>query len=104
MIEYVAGATKPDTTITWREGGALVDFSSGFTFEARVFRPGATTSEFTKSSGITGAATDPNVTIAWSTSDLGALAAGDYVLEVRATNGTQRYRRQWTLRITGTAP
>lgn len=103
-VEYVQGATKPDVGITWRESGALVDFSSGYTFEVRIFTPGASATLVTKSTGITGAATDPNVAIAWGTSDLATLVPGHYVLEVRATNGSHRYRRQWSLRVLAAAP
>lgn len=103
-IRYVAGASRPSTTISWYENGVLLDFSSGYTFTAKVFIEGASASSFTKSSGITGAATDPNLTISWLTTDLGALAAGNYVLEVSAVNGAATYRRQWGLTIAPAAP
>lgn len=104
MIDYVVGATSPSTTISWHEAGVLVDFSTGWTFAAKMYAPGSGVTAITKSSGISGAATDPNVTINWTAGDLGALAAGLYALEVTATNGGAVYRRQWSFRVAAAAP
>lgn len=104
ILAYVEGATRPATTITWQEDDALVDFSTGWTFIAKLFVQGAAASLVTKTTGITGAATDPNVTINWTTADLGALDPGNYTLEVTATSGGAVYRRQWGITVAEAAP
>jgi hypothetical protein len=82
----VQGADLPDTRIEWKDGdGNVIDFSSGHTFVLKAGTPG-TAADMTKSTGITGAATSPNITIAWATSnELNTLAAGVYSLHLVAT-------------------
>lgn len=83
-IVYTAGADLPDLVLTWRDSSdALIDFATGHTFTVKVGRPGST-ALVTKTTGITGAATAPNVTIAWSTTDLASLTAGIYTVQVVA--------------------
>jgi hypothetical protein len=100
-LTYVKGATRPTISIDWYENGTLLDFSTGWTFTVKVFpyRPRGGTATFTKTAGITGASTSPNIAISWSNSDLGALTAGHFTLEVSAVNGSATYRRQWPLQI-----
>ncbi|MCA1569293.1 MAG: hypothetical protein LC798_03015 [Chloroflexi bacterium] len=102
---YHTGADLPDLALTWLDtAGALIDFSSGYTFVAKVGTRAGVTS-FVKTTGITGAATDPNVTIAWSTSgELNALAPGIYTLQVTATRTADAKERilEGTLRIRST--
>lgn len=83
---YVQGADLPDLAITWNDqNDDLRDFSSGWTFSLKVGDPGSA-ALFTKASGITGAATDPNVTIAWATSgELNTLATGSHTGQITAT-------------------
>lgn len=71
------GQELPARTIDWYDAdGTPVDFSSGWTFTVKVSAIAApTTTLVTKTSGITGAATVPNVTIDWSTSELSSLTA-----------------------------
>ena len=110
-VSYVEGSTLPDLEVWWPDpdgSGDLVDFSTGYTFSVVVGRRSAV--EFTKSSGLTGAAGSgdgsepadvPNLTVQWSASDLGALTPGLYTLELVATrDGDSRVRRrQARLRI-----
>lgn len=77
MAGYTVGAELPDITLTWYDSNNnLIDFSTGYTFTIKVGIPGST-ALFTKTTGITGAATDPNVTIAWATTlELATLTVG----------------------------
>ena len=83
---YTQGAELPDLTIEWKDSaGNVINFSSGWTFVLRLGDPGSAAT-LTKSSGITGAATSPNVTIAWATSgELNTLTPGFYHAQLRAT-------------------
>lgn len=84
---YITGAELADLAVTWQDAsGTVVDFSSGWTFQVKVGANLGTAAEFTKTTGITGAATAPNVTIAWATSgELNDLDAGTYVVQIAAT-------------------
>lgn len=83
-IVYTLGADLPDLAITWRDSSdTLIDFSTGHTFTVKIGRPGAT-AFVTKTLGITGAATAPNVSISWSITDLASLAAGIYTIQIVA--------------------
>lgn len=88
-MKYVVGSELPDLTLEWYDrSGALIDFSSGWTFQVKVAPVGSTTASFTKTTGITGAATAPNVIIGWVAADLGALTAGSYEVQVKATRNS----------------
>lgn len=91
---YVEGAELPSITRDWYDDqGNLIDLSSGWTFIARAGIPG-TEAVVEKTSGITGAATSPNLTINWSTGELDDLTPGRWPLHVIATNsGEQRVLR-----------
>lgn len=84
-VTYLAGCELPDTALTWYDSSDnLIDFSAGYTFTAKVGTPGST-ALITKTTGITGAATSPNVTIAWSTAELASLTAqANYAIQVIA--------------------
>jgi hypothetical protein len=85
-VSYVQGADLPDLALEWLDGaGSVVDFSSGWTFVLKLGTPGQA-ADVTKNTGITGAATSPNVTIAWATSnELNTLGPGVYSLHLTAT-------------------
>jgi hypothetical protein len=85
MAEYIKGAELDDLTVTWNDpDGEPYDFSSGFTFSLKVGEKGQAAT-FTKTTGITGAATSPNVTVVWATTgELNSLAAGTHVLQLEA--------------------
>lgn len=83
--EYTVGDDLPDLPIEWKEDGTLIDFTSGWTFELKVGSPGSA-ALFTKTTGFTGAATAPNLTIQFATTgELNTLAAGRYTAQLRAT-------------------
>lgn len=85
-LQYTAGADLPDGGVEWKDrNGTIIDFSTGYTFEVRVGSAGSAAT-FSKTTGITGAATSPNLTIQWATSgELNTLPAGNYSVQIIAT-------------------
>lgn len=85
-VEYIEGADLPDLAITWYDANnLLVDFSAGYTFELKIGQPGKP-ALVTKTTGIGGFATAPNVVIAWNTTgELNSLPADTYTAQLKAT-------------------
>jgi hypothetical protein len=85
-IEYEIGEELDDLKITWldplEDGSNIRDFSSGWTFE---FKLGVLDSAavLTKTTGITGAATAPNIIIAFAPEEL-VVAKNTYTGQLRA--------------------
>lgn len=98
---YIQGAELPDLTIAWRDSaGNLIDFSSGYTFVLKLGTPGAA-AVLTKSTGITGAATSPNVTIAWAAAaELNTLAPAHYQAHLVATRTSDSKQRVFPFGVT----
>lgn len=90
MIAYRADQELPALALSWLDRDRnVIDFSTGWTFTVKIAaRTAPSTVLATKTTGITGSATSPNVTIDWSTSDFAALtpdATGTtYVVHVYA--------------------
>lgn len=95
MTQYARGATRPDLRFwAFDDHGALINFSSGYTFTVRVgYRglPGL----LEKTTGITGQvgsgyrdSTDgvPNIVITWTAGELN-IAPGEYTLQLVADAG-----------------
>jgi hypothetical protein len=80
---YRAGQELPAFAVEWRDrSGALVDFSSGWTFTVKlVNETGAAV--LTKTAGITGSATAPNVTVGWAADELN-IVPGTYRVHLTA--------------------
>jgi hypothetical protein len=77
----------PSFAVTWKDnGGAIINFSAGYTFQVLLVNAGTGAIALTKTTNITGAATAPNVTVAWPTGELN-IAAGSYYVHLRATTG-----------------
>lgn len=93
----VQGSDLPDYSRPWlASDGSVIDFSSGYTFQVKVGNPGSAAA-FTKTTGITGAATSPNITIAWATSgELNTLTPGAHTLQVKATRTSDSKERFMT--------
>lgn len=74
---YRADQELPAIPVAWYDGdNTLIDFSTGWTFTVKLaLQETPTTVVLSKTTGITGAATSPNVTIDWSTSDFTGLTA-----------------------------
>lgn len=86
-FEYPSGAQLDDLRIAWFDpAGNLRQFASGWTFSLKVGVAGSA-AVFTKTSGITGANTRPNITVAWATSgELASLTVGTvYQFQLTAT-------------------
>lgn len=101
MATYYQGSDLPDLAVTWRDSSdAVIDFSTDHTFEVKVARKGSSTAAFTKTSGITGAATAPNVVIAWAaTGELNALDPGVYDVQISAKRDADGKERIMTTLI-----
>lgn len=93
-IHYYATAERPDLRF-WLldDTGALVNLSSGYTFEFKIGSPG-TAAVFTKSTGITGAAGSgsepdgtPNLVVTFTAGELDAVPTGTYMWQIKATSG-----------------
>jgi hypothetical protein len=83
VVRYFANAERPTLRITWYDDAdAIIDLSAS-TFSLKVGNPGSA-ALLTKTSGITGAATAPNVTIAWTAGELN-LTPGTYTYQLTAT-------------------
>jgi hypothetical protein len=85
--EYVQGAELPDAALTWREwDGDLIPFGSvPHTFELKIAAELGVAALVTKTSGLTGADTDPNLLVQWTGGiELSTLASGIYVVQIRA--------------------
>ena len=99
---YRIGQELPSMAFEWLDrDGAVIDFSSGWTFAAKLALatdPGTIVA--TISSGITGAATSPNVVIDWSTTAFDALtpAAGGtvYVVHLIASRTSDSKDREFS--------
>ena len=93
-LAYYLTADRPDIQL-WilDDDGALIDFSSGYTFAFKIGIRGQA-ADLTKTTGITGAAGagtepsgTPNVVIAFTAGELDGLTAGRYHWQLRATTG-----------------
>lgn len=99
-IEYYRGAELPDAEITWLDSaGSVINFSTGYTFQVKIGNSGSS-ALFTKSTGITGASTAPNILISWSTDDLSSLPAGTYDMDITANLTAQNKDRIQSTTIT----
>lgn len=99
-VTYVEGDTLPDCTADdWLDSaGAIVDFATGYTFVLTCYRNGVL--QFTKSTGITGAATSPNLTINWAAAaEIGSLDPGTYLVRITATSSSETRSAKVTLII-----
>ena len=98
-LVYALGDELGDAEIDWEDSdGAVISFASGYTFSLKVGTKGSA-ALFTKTSGITGAATFPNLTIAWAISgELNAITTpGGYVLQITATRTADSKTRTLTV-------
>lgn len=83
-MTYYIGSELPDYPVTWRDSaGAVPNFASGWTFTLKLGFPGRAP-VLTKTTGITGAATAPNITVSWDAGEFDDLDPGTYVLELFA--------------------
>lgn len=91
---YVIGAELGDLAVTWLDDlGNVVDFAgttaaNTYTYSLKIGNRGSASLTTAKTNGFTGAATAPNLTVAWATTgDLnGITTQGTYTLQITATN------------------
>lgn len=96
-LRFVVGSELPDKQLTWRDStGNVIDFSTGWTFTLKIATPTTTT----KSSGITGAATAPNIKIVVTAAEWDALpAGGPYLAQLWAHRTSDNKDRVMPLKI-----
>ena len=82
----------PDIAIDWYDDqGDLINFSSGYTWSLKIGSDPTGAATVTKTSGITGAATSPNVTISFSAAELDGLSASTlYVCQLSGTSSSKQ--------------
>ena len=77
----------PSFAVTWKDtNGAIINFSAGYTFKVLLVNIVTGVVALTKTTNITGAATAPNVTVAWAAAELN-IAPASYHLHLTATTG-----------------
>lgn len=102
IFEHVLGSELPDDAFDWTDAQEnLIDFSTGWTFSITVGFP-YQDAVLTKTDGITGAATSPNVTISWDDDELDApLTEGVWPGWITAEHPTEKERkRTFLLKLT----
>lgn len=84
MTTYYVGQALPALALEWKDRDSnLIDYSSGWTFRVDLLSSGGTIMA-SKTTGITGAATSPNVIIDWANTDFDGLS-GNYRVYIKAT-------------------
>lgn len=86
LYTYRPTDEDPSIPLEWLDSDGLPIDLSAATFSVVLRERSTGTTALTKTSGITGAATSPNVTITWSTGELASLS-GVYELVATATVG-----------------
>lgn len=106
IFTHTLGSELPDDAFEWTDGqGNVINFSTGWTFTVVVGFPNQAPT-LTKTDGITGAATAPNVTISWADDELDdPLTAGSWPGWISATNtGSGKNRKRSFLLKLNPAP
>lgn len=76
VIKVTVGTELPSKTFEWLDGsGNIIDFSTGWTFTLRVE---SSPTPLVKTTGITGAATLPNITVDFAAGELDSLTPGQW--------------------------
>jgi len=81
-------SSLPDLQFIWTDANqSLIDFSVvGWSFSMKIARP-PNAAVITKTSGIIGASTSPNVTVQWGVGELATLTPGVWYFQLTATYG-----------------
>lgn len=83
-VTYIQGAELPDIEVTWRDSdGSIIDYSTGYTFTILLGQLGQVAT-LTKTTGIVGDNTAPNLLITWSNTEIESLAVATYVMQITA--------------------
>lgn len=87
---YLTSQEYPSIHLCWKDGDDdIINFSSGYTWTVMLAQENQAV--LTKTTGVTGAATSPNVTINWGTGELD-IDEGLYDLVVIARDGASKDR------------
>lgn len=102
LVHYI-GDEHDDNLWLRASNRTLIDLSSGYTLTAKITDLQLTTL-VTKASGVTGATGagnepdgTPNVVVAYTTSELNALTAGSYILQVQARRNSDSKDLIWQI-------
>ena len=106
--QYDQDAEEPAYAVDWYDNNdTLIDFSTGYTFEVKLVSVVTGQTVLTKTTNITGAATAPNVAVAWAVGELD-VAPDYYEVHLKAiTGGRGRVFRRGNpeiIQIKATAP
>jgi hypothetical protein len=82
---YRSDQEDPAYVVEWSDrDGNLINFATGYTFTLKLVNVATGAVALTKTTNITGAATAPNISVAWAAGDL-AVTAGSYWVKLVAT-------------------
>lgn len=105
-IQVTIGAELPDWTFHWLDNsGNTIDFSTGHTFTLRIGHAG--NGVMAKTSGISGADTNPNVTVSFGDGEWDSIPPGLYSAELwarRTVDDRDREPLRFTVRVRQTIP
>ena len=92
-ITYKRDQSLPAWTVAWyNRNEALYDFATGWTFEVVLSNANTGTDVLTKTSGIVGYDTAPNVSVGWAAGELD-VEPGTYFVLLSAIDGASRRNR-----------
>jgi hypothetical protein len=103
-FDYIRGALLPDAALTLLDyDDSVLPLATGYTFTLRVYAQtdyAFTDDLFTKTGGLNGADTAPNLTIVWATAgELSTLAAGMYVIQLDVVSASKPRKYQMSLLV-----
>lgn len=86
MMTIYADREDPPWSVEWRNSaGEIRDFSTGYTFRVEFLTTRTKRIFYTKTSGIAGASTSPNIVVSWAVGEL-ADKVGKFKLRLVAKN------------------
>jgi len=92
--KYYADAELPSLPYHWFDGaGNIINFAAGWTFHLEFLTKRSERLIYTKSAGITGAATLPNVTVNWASGELASIPPDVYKTRLTATRVADGFGR-----------
>jgi len=81
-------SSLPDLTFVWTDATqTLINFGvAGWSYSMKISQP-PNAPTITKTTGISGASTSPNITVQWSVNELATLTPGRWYFQLTATYG-----------------
>lgn len=97
-VHYAAGAELPDRPFLLEDAnGAPLTLAAGWT--ATVTLSGNGITPIVKTTGILLADTSPNVTVQWTSADLGSLEVGNYLMVLQVRRNSDSKDRKVKVRL-----